>query len=152
MSYDVDLVEQYAVKAVSCDVRCSFRLVLWCRFRTVSKGCVLCCATNLWFSYRFGIIWNLVGGASKIPSLKGWAQCLLRVLQVLNNKKTLQGWSCSCGGFPEISKGQMVDQTWPWKIKALHMQCMALLAPGGQGLQHEFQVIPGIGFCYVLGM
>ena len=32
----------------------------------------------------------------------------------------------------------------PWRV--------ALLAPRGQGLEHEFQVIPGIGFCYVLGM
>ena len=25
-------------------------------------------------------------------------------------------------------------------------------SPLGQGLQHEFQVIPGVEFCYVLGM
>ena len=29
---------------------------------------------------------------------------------------------------------------------------VVLLAPLGQGLQHKFQVIPGIGCCYVLGM
>ena len=45
-----------------------------------------------------------------------------------------------------------MDWTWPWKIKALHMQQVALLDPGGQRLQHKFQVIPGIWFCYVLGM
>lgn len=60
----------------------------------------------------------------------------------------------------------MVDLTQPWKIKALHVHWMAL-APWGQGLQHEFQVVPrvtsawplcvqvtcpvpGVGFFYVL--
>ena len=39
-------------------------------------------------------------------------------------------WSCPCGGSPTISQGQMVDWTWPWKIKALHMFLgVALLAP-----------------------
>ena len=67
-----------------------------------------------------------------------------------------------------ISQGRMVDLTRPWKIKALHMHWMAFLAPWGQGLQHEFQVVPwvtsawplcvqvicpvpGVGFFYVLG-
>ena len=42
--------------------------------------------------------------------------------------------------------------TWPWKIKALHMWWVALLALWRHGLQHVFQVIPCIEFCYVLGM
>ena len=46
-----------------------------------------------------------------------------------------------------------MDETWPWKIKALKMRWVALLAPGGQGLQDdEFQVIPNVGFCCILGM
>ena len=44
-----------------------------------------------------------------------------------------------------------MDWTWPRKIKALHIWWVVFLAPRGQGLQHEFQAIPGIGFCYVLG-
>ena len=33
------------------------------------------------------------------------------------------------------------------------MRWVALLAPGGQGLQDdEFQVIPNVGFCCILGM
>ena len=43
-------------------------------------------------------------------------------------KKTSRG-GVAPGGFPEISPGQMVDWTWPWKKKALHMQWVALLAP-----------------------
>ena len=66
--------------------------------------------------------------------------------------KTPQRRRCPCGGFPAISHGQTVDWTWPWKIKALHMWWVALLAPWGQGLQQEFQLIPGIGFSYVLGI
>ena len=41
--------------------------------------------------------------------------------------KALQGWSCPCGGFRAVSQGQLVDWTWPWTIKALHMQWVALL-------------------------
>ena len=89
--------------------------------------------------------------ATKIPSLKGWAQCLWAILRVLNIKAP-QRQSCPCGGVPEVSHRQTVDWTWPWKIKALRMWWVALLAPWGQELQHEFQVIPGVGFCYVLGM
>ena len=89
--------------------------------------------------------------ATKIPSLKGWAQCLWAILRVLNIK-TPQRQSCPCGGFPAISHRQTVDWTWLWKIRALHMWWVPLPAPWGQELQHEFQVIPGVGFCYVLGM
>ena len=43
----------------------------------------------------------------------------------------------------EIAQGQMVDWTWPWKIKAHPMRWVALLAPWGQRLQHDLQVYPG---------
>ena len=35
--------------------------------------------------------------------------------------------------------------------KALHVQWVALLAPQGQGLQHEFQVTPDVGFLLSIG-
>ena len=44
----------------------------------------------------------------------------------------------------EIAQGQMVDWTWPWKIKAHPMRWVALLAPWGQRLQHDFQVVPWV--------
>ena len=42
-----------------------------------------------------------------------------------------------------------MDQTWSKHMKAIHKQWMALRRAG---LQHEFQEILGVGFCYVLGM
>jgi len=44
----------------------------------------------------------------------------------------------------EIAQGQMVDWTWLWKIKAPHMRWVILLAPWGQGLQQDFQVVPWV--------
>ena len=44
----------------------------------------------------------------------------------------------------ETAQGQMVDWTWPWKIKTPHMWWVAFLAPCGQGLQHDFQVVPWV--------
>ena len=53
--------------------------VVWCRFRTVyCKGCVLGCATNLWFSCRFRAVWKhlefcgwAVENTQKMPLLEG---------------------------------------------------------------------------------
>ena len=44
----------------------------------------------------------------------------------------------------ETAQGQMVDWTWPQKIKTPHMWWVAFLAPCGQGLQHDFQVVPWV--------
>ena len=44
----------------------------------------------------------------------------------------------------EIAQGQTVDWTWLWKIKAPHMRWVILLAPWGQGLQQDFQVVPWV--------
>ena len=60
----------------------------------------------------------------KMPSLK-WTQHLWDFCGSLI--KTLQGWSFPCGGFPAISQRRMVDWTWPWNKKALHMWWVALL-------------------------
>ena len=43
-----------------------------------------------------------------------------------------------------------MDWTWTWKIKALHMG--GSYSPARARMQHDFQAIPGVGFCYVLGM
>ena len=139
------------VRALSCDVD----LGCVCRFSgTVNcEGCVLWCATNLWFSCRFITMWKHLQScgwtvnATKI-SLKGWPRTCGGFCRSL---KTLQEWSCLCGGFPAISQGQTMDWTWPWKIKALHVQWVAILAPQGQGLQHEFQVTPDVGFLLRIG-
>ena len=85
----------------------------------------------------------------KIPFMKRRSWYLRGVLWILNKNSTgveLHLWRHFC------NLTRTVDWTWPWKIKALQMQCVALLAPLGQGQQHEFQVIPGAGFCCVLGM
>ena len=63
-------------KAVACDGDLGFV----CRLSgTVScEGCVLWCATNLWFSRRFRTLWKHLRScgwavnATKIPSSKGW--------------------------------------------------------------------------------
>ena len=49
-----------------------------------------------------------------------------------------------------MSQGQTVDWTWPWKIKALHMQWVAFLAPWGQRLQHEFHVVSWVTSIWAL--
>ena len=127
----VDANERHTVKIVSYHVDS----VLWSfvlRFRKVQ-------------SHGWAV------NTEKIPSLKGWTQCLWGFCGSLI--KNPQEWSCPCGSFPAISQGQMMDWTWSWKIKALNMWRVALLAPGGQGLQYdEFQVIPGIEFFCILGM
>ena len=43
----------------------------------------------------------------------------------------------------------MLDCTWPWKIKSLHMQLVALLAPWGQG---DFQVISNMSSRWYLAL
>ena len=130
VSYDVDLVEQ-----------CTKKAALWCRQRTVKPV-----SLDLEKCKHVGELWM----PQKSPSWRGrpracegfWGSII----------KTPQEWSFPCWGFPAISQGQMADWTWPWKIKALHMQWAALLALWGQGLQHEFHMIPSTGFCCVLGM
>ena len=100
---------------------------------------------------QYESIWNHVGELcipQKNPLFEGMGPTFVGVLQVLN--KTLQGWRFPCGDFPAISQRQMVDWIWPWKTEALHNWWVALLAPWGQGLQCEFQVISGVGFCCVL--
>ena len=92
------------------------------------KGCVLWCATNLWFSRRCITMWKHLQScgwtvnATKIPSLKGWPRIHGGFCRSL---KTLQKWGCLCGGFPAISQGQIVDWTWPWKIR--HSTCSGWL-------------------------
>ena len=84
VSYDVDLVEQYAVKAVSpvtfdVDSGLSCDVDLEQCLKAVSCD-VLLTSDSLAYLDQYESICNLVGGASTIPSLKGWAQCLLGVL------------------------------------------------------------------------
>ena len=85
----------------------------------------------------------------KIPFVRQWTWHLWGVLWILNKNSTgveLPLWRHFC------NLTRTVDWTWPWKIKALHMRCVGLLAPRGQGRQREFPVIPGVGFCCVGGV
>ena len=153
--------------------------VWWCR--TVYKVCVLYCATALWFSCGFrtvfgtmwvDCIWNHVGGLWVM-----WVDCIwnhvgrLWIMWTLNATKirSLKGWAWSPWGFFRVFNKNPAGVDLPlWRLSYnftktdggldLVMEdkgtphAVALLAPWGQGLQHEFQVTPGIGFCHVLGM
>ena len=72
------------------------------------------------------------------------------VFQVLNKNPTgvkLSPWRLCCN-FTRTSSEldlAMEDKSTPNAVSGSS-------SPLGQGLQHEFQVIPGIVFCYVLGM
>ena len=94
MMYDVD-------SGLSCDVDLEQGL------KAVSYA-VLLTSDSLTDLDQCEIIWNLVGGASKIPSFKGWAQCLLRVLQVLNNKKPCRDGVAPVEAFLKFQK----DRWW----------------------------------------
>ena len=72
-------------------------------------------------------------------------------MQVLNKKL------CRGGAVPVEAFMQFHRDSW-WTDLAMddkgtpHAVGGSSLAWQGQGLEHEFQMIPGIGFCCVLGM
>ena len=96
---------------------------------------------------RCSCLENPRDGGAWWAAVYGVAQSWTRLKRLSSSNKSPAGVELPCGGFPAISQRQMVDWTWPWNIKALHMRWVALLTLWGQGLQHEFQVTPGIGFC-----
>ena len=95
----------------------------------------------------FAILW-VDCECHKNPLFEGVAPHPWGVLQVLKNPAEvgLPLWRVSCNLTGADSGLDLAMED-----KALHVQWVALLAPQGQGLQHEFQVTPDVGFLLSIG-